>query len=825
MSHAGSHRHLALAVGFWLCLASLLGCSSDSTAGGDPFAPRSLSPYPNPFGPEDPSWSPQPNREKPLEVVVTADGAKAYVSLQGIPDTPGRHVAVVTLATGAVKRVEVGSSPTGLALHPAGRALVVFNRFSNFVSIIDTVTDTVVQTLPIDFYAIEGAFTPDGRTLLITNRWRDALAIWDVGADGSRLTVRAREEPGVAVDSNPRDVVVSPDGATAAVAALTGTTVSLVDIASRTERVRIRVGAPVNGLAFIGPWLYVATLSASTHHSPHAGPDTDGDGVPGDGTPNVNFQDLQNEIAVYAAATGEEVHRYTSDTICCKDYRDVDPRDTDRLGHLLPPEEAWIVGGALPEQLAVAQSEAGVQLVVTYSASNQLQTFAVDVATGALTAGPVWTTAGHAPHGIAVTGRKAVVAHRLSETVGVYDLDSGQGPSLVTVGDVSAGAFPATDAELGELFNYVTAPFTVDGDQSCAHCHREDGNVDKAFSMPLTAYGAVGQRMTMAYRGAADSRPWFMEAAMDETNFRPVMNEFARVENFCCADYTLWPEGAPSGCGSEPPAACGEAPNAGSANGFDPARPYAFAPPRPTAFPNRDRFYLAVAQEVFGRQESFGDGLFFQDPVSGERAPIALSFQGITRALGLFLMTRTRLLPNPNPSDLESVRRGEALFHSPETACAACHLAPSFGARDSSVEGVALDVVGPVVTPLRGADGTNLDLLASGFVQTFPLAVQDRCEDICGEQVCSVDKAACDDLRDVMFGAPPLRGIWDRADGMLHDGRARGLREVLCTPGHPALQPGETGYNERDGVVDSHGGTSHLTPAQIQDLIAFIESL
>ncbi len=36
---------------------------------------------------------------------------------------------------------------------------------------------------------------------------------------------------------------------------------------------------------------------------------------------------------------------------------------------------------------------------------------------------------------------------------------------------------------------------------------------------------------------------------------------------------------------------------------------------------------------------------------------------------------------------------------------------------------------------------------------------------------------------------------------------------------------GDRWYNERDGVVDSHGGTSHLTPAQIQDLIAFIESL
>ena len=82
--------------------------------------------------------------------------------------------------------------------------------------------------------------------------------------------------------------------------------------------------------------------------------------------------------------------------------------------------------------------------------------------------------------------------------------------------------------------------------------------------MPLTQYPGVGLRMTMAYRGAADTRPWFFESSMDDGNFKPVMNELARIENFCCTDYTLWPNGAPADCEANPPPECA-GPNPSSA--------------------------------------------------------------------------------------------------------------------------------------------------------------------------------------------------------------------------------------------------------------------
>lgn len=679
---------------------------------------RPLVAYPNPFGSDDPLWSPQPHRDKPLEVIV-AQG-KAYVSLQGIPDAPGRHVAVVDVASGRLlTRIEVGSSPTGLALHPEGRWLVVCNRFGMEASVIDTSTDRVVHTLPTGPYAIEAAFTPDGEQLVFTDRWRDAVRSWRVRATSTGLVKTGEGAVSASTGSNPRDVVVSEDGSLLAAAALTGLTVAVVDVGTGVERHQIAVGAPPNGLAFVGSqWLLVATTSASTHHEPFAGPDTDHDGQPGDGTPNVNFQDLQNDLAVYRMDTGEQVFRYTSDSICCRDYRDVDPGDQARFGDHLPPKERWIVGGALPEQVIVAQRGDDTVAYVTYSASNQMQRFDVDTTNGSLKPGPVWPTAGHAPHGLAVAGDNLLVAHRLGETLGIYDADSGALRHLVVVGDVVGGEFPATDAEIGELFNYVTGPFTVDGDGSCAHCHREDGNIDKAFSMPLTLYGGVGSRMTMAYRGAADTRPWFFESAMDHTNFKPVMNELARIENFCCSDYTLWTTGAPSDCASNPPAECTTAGNAYSRDGFAASREVTAGHPRPTGAASRDRFYLDVSAQVIGRTESFGDGLFFEDPISGDRRPLKLDFDGITRALGLFLLTRTRLLPNPNPINRASVRRGRELFESTEVGCAFCHPAPTFAITTSHNPFDLPLRMGPVVSPTRSEAGTNVDLLSGGFIES-----------------------------------------------------------------------------------------------------------
>lgn len=813
----------------------LAGCGDDFLPFSDVDVERTLLPGANPFGPKDPLWAPQPRRLKPQQVVATPDGRFAVVSLPGTVDDPGVAVAVVDLERAqVVGRVEVGAAPFGLALHPGGRWLVVTLRTSNHLVVVDLLQRTVAARLATDFYTVGAAFDPAGERLVLTNRWRDAVAIWHVeaGDDGLRVT---RRGPWLTVADNPRDVAVSANGRFAAVGALTGLEVAIVDLEADAISHRVKLGAPTSGVAFVGDFVVATTQSASTHHPHNAGPDGDGDGKPGDGTPNVNFQDLQNELAVIDPVAGLVVQRATSDSLVGRDYRDVDPSDAARGGALLPASALRIVGGALPEGIAAGPDAHG--FVVGYSASDEVQAFGVDPVTGALSArGGAKPAGGHQPMGVCVSaapGRPArvLLAHRLGETLGVLDAATLAPIATVSVGDVSGGAFPSTDAEIGELVNFTTAPLTVDGDQSCAHCHREDGNIDKAFSMPLLARPGLSSRMTMAYRGAGDSRPWFHEAAMGEHNFLPVLNEFARVENFCCTDYTLFgAAGAPADCQTSPPPVCASAPNASSANGFAATRKgrEAYAWPRPRPFLDRDSFLRATMLARIGRDKSFGDALRFENPVTGERSPLVLDMHGLTQALGLFLLVQPRLLPNPNPRTA-AAKRGEALFWRPDVGCGGCHPPPTFARSENQLGGSEPPAgslrMRPVVSPRRDAAGINLDLLAEGFAQTFPAAEMDRCGDLLPADWCAKDPAAADALREVRFGVPSLRGIWDRARGMLHHGMARGLREVLCTPGHPALRPGEVGRNERDGMPDTHGGTSHLSPQQIEDLKAFLRTL
>ncbi len=319
-----------------LVFPALLGCGQTESS----FERISLEPGPNPFDQGDPLWSQQPRRDHPFALALLPGGDKLYVALQGVEDEPGRHVAVVDVATERVlQRIEVGSSPTALALHPIGRFLAVVNRFSNFVSIIDTRKDEVVSEIQVPFHTVDIAFTPNGHTAYLANRWKDSILRWDLDVGEQFRVVGNESESGVSVGDNPRFLSISPNGQRLYVASPTGLSVSIIDIGTNQEVRRIWLGTPPGDVLATDSFVFVPHAGRGTHHSPDAGPDTNMDGLPGDGTANVMFQDVQNEIAVLDIE-GNLVHEYTSDTICCRDFRDVDPDDPGK-GTALPPPDAW----------------------------------------------------------------------------------------------------------------------------------------------------------------------------------------------------------------------------------------------------------------------------------------------------------------------------------------------------------------------------------------------------------------------------------------------------------------------------------------------------
>ncbi len=798
--------------------------------------PRELDPVPDALAPEDPLYAPQPHRDRPAGVVWDRARDRLWVLLEGTESDPGHEVVVLDAASLAVRRrLRVGPFPCALAIHPAGRHLVVLNRFARYASVIDLEHEEVVGEIGTPYYSEAIAFAPDGTRAYVANRWRDAVLRWDVAVDGAALAAIPDDDgtvawrrAGMPVLANPRRVLVTPDGERLLVTSETMLAVALYDARTGAQLALHSPNAPVTDALIVGEHVVILHTGQGTGHPPDVGLDGDGDGAPGDGTANVVFQDVQNEIDVLSLADLSLEHRYTSDTICCRDYRDVDPERPEAGAELigsdrwpasrvafLPPRQTWIVGGAMPERVvSVAGRDERPAIAVVFGGSSEVQTFALDPESGALaareTGGHLFGTGLGAMDAVAVgDGTRLVVVDRLGESLTALDLDADPASATerATIGDVSSGPFPATDAELGEAFNTVTAPFTVDGDQTCVHCHRDGSPIGKGVSMPLLVDPAFGTRLVMSYRGASDTRPWFLEAGMDDGNFFPVINEFARRENFCCEGtdprvFGALPthaacEADPSLPGCDAVLHCLDAPPAGCAT-----RHYGGAEL------TRDRHFRAAALRVLGRETTIGDVIYAEhvaDDGSIARTPIPLGFDGITRALGVFLRAHSRLIPNPNAAAPSAeVRLGAAIFASPQAGCASCHPLPLTALAVGSPFASPLSMP-YVVTPLRHpTTGADVDRITAGFLGTFPRAQQ-------------TDGG-------LRVGVTSLRGAWDRGR-FLHHGGARTVLEVLATPAHPALEPGARGFNERDGQPDTHGGTSQLTGAQLRALAAYVESL
>lgn len=175
---------------------------SKQWAYGATWTRENLRPVPNPH----PAPEPQPRRDHPFDVAVNGAGTKAYISLLGSEMRPGHEVAVYDVATDRLIRrislklpsagtaVEPGSAPMRLHLHPNGRHLFVGNRFSNFISVIDTQRDEVVFEIPIDFYAQGMTFSPDGKTAWVANRYLDEVLVIDIETDatGEKFSAKMR---------------------------------------------------------------------------------------------------------------------------------------------------------------------------------------------------------------------------------------------------------------------------------------------------------------------------------------------------------------------------------------------------------------------------------------------------------------------------------------------------------------------------------------------------------------------------------------------------------------------------------------------------------
>lgn len=639
--------------------------------------------------------------------------------------------------------------------------------------------------------------------------------------------------PGVAVGDKPRDLLLSDDGRTLYVANTGSLDVSVVDLTRLRESRRITTRSPVNDLDWVEGKLVLATLGVGSGHpkAHHPGREsTDRDdpdaeftlfrdpasGSPKplplerqqplgpyddvDGTAQQKFRDITNDIVladptvttVASYEATEHFTRYTSDSF--------EALPGDVKGDV-PPGLLKVVG-AFPEQIV----QVGGRMYVTMSGTFQVQEWLIDLDAAPvdrLIPGRVFET-GFKPVGIAAAGDNTlVVADHLGESATFIDLTSGQSTQLSL--SRLAEPFPANDFERGEFF-VQTSIFSVDQDQSCVHCHYRDTSDGQKWSVSqVMGQNRAGDEVTGGSREVPDLRalvhktPFFIEGILSMDEALTMMMEHNPLVDFRGET----PVGDFSGI---------VATEADVQRHAKSADVIIVATGRAWEDTDSRVVDLVKRRELFFRRQTarhFGKELGFRD---------------LQRAIGVYQGGEPRLLPSPVDATDPMVRHGRELFERPDVGCSQCHPAPTFTDKinvynqNKSFRPLVSTRPRDNIHTLISAD--YLDRL-NGFVRDW-----------------DADDAGRYEEREGAFAAPSLHGLWARPPRFLHHGGAISLREVVCTPEHPALRrlpfprvqaerPGrwELGLNELDGLFDTHGTTSHLSVWDVECLLSYLRSI
>jgi YVTN family beta-propeller protein len=186
-----------------------------------------------------------------LTLVAVLAGLPALAQQRGVRFRRGGPALEVAA------RARTNVQPKSVSVSPDGTRVVVCNfgrPDQDNVYVYDARTLERVGAVSFQGNAVESAWSPDGRTLYVSNFRRNMLEVIDFES----LAVRAE----VPVGAGPKTIVVSPDGATVYVANYFGRSVSVVDARELRELRRLRTGDRPRGMAVMDD----GTLLAAAFH-------------------------------------------------------------------------------------------------------------------------------------------------------------------------------------------------------------------------------------------------------------------------------------------------------------------------------------------------------------------------------------------------------------------------------------------------------------------------------------------------------------------------------------------------------------------------------
>jgi len=177
-------------------------------------------------------------------------GIKLYV-------TGANGVSVIdTLSNTIVATIPTGSQAQGITSMPDGSR--AYSSDSNRVFVLNLTNNSVVTTIPVDNGPVIPAISNDGSRLYVTNNGSSSVSVIDTATETVIETITSVPYPW--------GVAVSPDSSRIAVTLYWNSAVSIFDTSDYTKVTDITVGTNPEGVIYHpdGSKLYVANLASSS---------------------------------------------------------------------------------------------------------------------------------------------------------------------------------------------------------------------------------------------------------------------------------------------------------------------------------------------------------------------------------------------------------------------------------------------------------------------------------------------------------------------------------------------------------------------------------
>jgi YVTN family beta-propeller protein len=176
-------------------------------------------------------------------LAITPDGKRAYTA-NIASDTVTAIELNAPPGPKQITQIGVGKQPEAIDISPDGRELWVGQNGDGSISIIDTATNKVKETLKVGQVPIRVKFTPDGKRVLVSDPQAGELIVLDAAT--------RKEIKRLTIEGVPVGILIAPDGSRAFIATSQANKVIVFDLEKLALAQTIEPGQGPDGMAWAG---------------------------------------------------------------------------------------------------------------------------------------------------------------------------------------------------------------------------------------------------------------------------------------------------------------------------------------------------------------------------------------------------------------------------------------------------------------------------------------------------------------------------------------------------------------------------------------------